>query len=379
MVESVDTHRSTRRRVLATSGTAVGAAVLAGCTTPETDSSNGEEGSYTVSMDPVGDVEFHEVPEEWVVYESNYAEMGIALGVDDGLLAAGELDRLVTKHFDKLGLEFDPDSLTELWNDGVDRELFYELDADVHVIDPNWLIHNSAFGLEESDVGELEDTVAPFVGNTIFRRTDDWHDYRYYSLYEAFEIVAEMFQRRDRFEEFANLHDAYVSDVEARLPPLDDRPTALLTHENTDEPEEFTPYRLSDRGTDNKHWHELGLEDALSGTGIDGLSTTERGTLDYETVLEVDPDVILIRGHHHKSRDEFRESVLSYMEDHSVGAELTAVQDGRVFQGGPLYLGPINHLFELERGAQQLYPDEFESATELFDRDRAAEIITSES
>jgi len=24
--------------------------------------------------------------------------------------------------------------------------------------------------------------VAPFLGNTVFRRTDPWHDYRYYML-----------------------------------------------------------------------------------------------------------------------------------------------------------------------------------------------------
>ncbi|MDJ1433925.1 ABC transporter substrate-binding protein [Halostagnicola sp. A-GB9-2] len=376
MVVSARANGTTRRGVLATGGTAVGSVLLAGCSTPEVDSGGGEEDSYTVSMEPVGKVQFQDVPEEWVVYESNYAEMGIVLGVGDGLLAAGELNRIVTKHFDELGIEFDLDSLTELWNDGVDRELFYELDPDVHLIDPNWLVHNSAFGLEEADVEEIDENVAPFIGNTIFRRTDDWHDYRYYSMYEAFELVADVFQQRDRFEEFADLHDEFVSDVESRLPPIEDRPTALLTHDNSDEPEEFTPYRLSDRGTDNKHWHELGLEDALSGTGIDGLSTTERGTLDYETVLEVDPDVILIRGHHHKSRDEFRESVLSYMEDHSVGSELTAVQNGRVFQGGPLYLGPISHLFELERGAQQLYTDEFEPDEDLFDRDRVADIST---
>jgi iron complex transport system substrate-binding protein len=119
----------------------------------------------------------------------------------------------------------------------------------------------------------------------------------------------------------------------------------------------------------------------LAGTGVENLSTENRSELDYENLLEVDPDVLLIRGHEQKSASEFRDTVLGYMQEHSVGSELTAVQNGRVYRGGYLRQGPIHNLFLTERGAKQLYPDEFGEVTsdeELFDRQRVADIVTGD-
>jgi iron complex transport system substrate-binding protein len=89
--------------------------------------------------------------------------------------------------------------------------------------------------------------------------------------------------------------------------------------------------------------------------------------------------VILVRGHERKSATEFRETVLQFMRDHTVGSQLTAVQNGRVYRGGSLRQGPIHNLFLTERAAKQLYPDTFgevTSDTELFDRQRVADIVT---
>jgi iron complex transport system substrate-binding protein len=89
--------------------------------------------------------------------------------------------------------------------------------------------------------------------------------------------------------------------------------------------------------------------------------------------------VILVRGHERKSAQEFRDVVLAYMEDHPVGSELTAVQNGRVYRGGYIHQGPIQNLFLTERAAKQLYPDVFGAVTddeELFDRQRVADIVT---
>ncbi|GAB3694419.1 ABC transporter substrate-binding protein [Halorubrum pallidum] len=330
-------------------------------------------------MEPVGEVAFRAVPERWLTYFPGYADMGVALGHGDGLVAVGNVPRYHVDAYDELpGVSVDTEGLTEVLGEGgIDTEIYYELDADVHLTDPQWLINNSAFGLEADAVDEVATNVAPFLGNTVFRRTDAWHDYRYYTLYEAFETVAEVFKERERYEAFRAFHDDVIAAIHADLPPADRRPNALLTFGDGDEPERFSPYRLSDRGTNKKQFRDLGIADALADTGISGLSTTDRGRIDYETMLEVDPDVILVRGHEDKTADEFADTVLAFMRDHEVASELTAVQNDRVFRGGPIYQGPIQHLFSLERAATEIFPDTFSG--ELFDRDELAAIVAGES
>ncbi|XVH30919.1 ABC transporter substrate-binding protein [Haloferacaceae archaeon DSL9] len=382
-----------RREVLAYSG--VVAAAVAGCLgdSDEDEPSGGDNasdddsdddtggnddqsgGAYSVSMAPVGEITLESVPERWETYFPGYADMGVALGRGDGLAAIGEKWRYHTDAYDELGaVELDTEGLTEIWSDGIDKEIYYELDCDIHLTDPRWLVNNSAFGLEEADVDELAESVAPFFGNTIFRRTDEWHDYEYYTLYEAFEKVAEVFRETERYEAFAELHDEYVGRVQDELP--DERPNALLTFADGDEPEEFYPYRVDDEGTNTKQFRDLGVEDALAETGVEGLSTSDRGTIDYETMLQVDPDVILVRGHEDKSAEEFEQTVLATMKDDGVASDLRAVQNDRVFRGGPIYQGPIQHLFTLERAATELFPDTF--SDELFDRDRVSSIVAGD-
>ncbi|WP_227132942.1 ABC transporter substrate-binding protein [Halorubellus salinus] len=397
-MEEDSTNRGTStRRDLVKYGTGVlGASLLAGCASqsePETtgDAPDGEsatdsqatttagDDSYTVEMAPVGEVEFDAPPEAVTHYFPDYADMAVALGKSDTILSMGLPSRFHTSHYDELvGVSVDTDSITKLNGDsGIDKETFYELDADVHLIDPQWLVNNSFFGLNESDVDELTDNVAPFVGNTVFRRTDGWHDYRYYDLYGAFEKVAQVHQEEETFQALKSLHDEFIADVQAKLPGADSRPNALLTFAAGDEPEAFYPYRVSDQGTNKKHFHDLGLTDALAGTGIEGLSTTDRGQIDYETMLEVDPDSILVRGHEGKSREEFENTVLAFMKDHGTASELTAVQNDMVFRGGPIYSGPLHNLFLTERYAKLYFPDTYSG--ELFDRSRVADIVTGEN
>ncbi|ELZ20556.1 putative iron-III ABC transporter periplasmic substrate-binding protein [Halosimplex carlsbadense 2-9-1] len=335
--------------------------------------------SYSVRMAPVGEVTFDAVPERWIAYCGEYADMGVALGQADGMAGIGGADRYYTAVYDELpGVSVDSTPL-EQYPTVRTREAFYELDCDVHLYDPGML--KNWFDWDQGDVEEVADNVAPFVGNLIFRRSDGWHDYRYYSLYEAFETVAAVFQERERFEAFQSLHDDFLARIQTRLPPAGERPSVMLTFEGTSEPETFSPYRLTDKGTSKKQWRDLGVGDALAGTGIENLSTENRGELDYENLLSVDPDVLLVRGHERKSAAEFRDTVLAYMEDHPVGSELTAVQSGRVYRGGYLHQGPIHNLFLTERAAKQLFPEEFGDVTggeELFDRQRVADIVNGD-
>jgi iron complex transport system substrate-binding protein len=100
-----------------------------------------------------------------------------------------------------------------------------------------------------------------------------------------------------------------------------------------------------------------------------------RAEIDYETHLDHDPDVLFVRGHEDKTPEEFQDTVLAYMQDHNTANRITAVENGDVYRGGPIYLCPIGHLFLTERFATQLYPDRF--AGELFDRDELAGIVSS--
>jgi iron complex transport system substrate-binding protein len=386
-----DTGRGvTRRDVLSTGAAVGGAALLAGCT--DTLGSAGDDGdggsgdggdggsgsnSYTVSMVPTGEVSFDSVPESVTNYFPGYADMAVALGHGDSITSVGVASRYHTDVYDELdGVSVDEGSLTELYQGGLDTEVFYSLDGDLHLIDPNWLVNNFD-GLERADVDELAENVAPFLGNTVFRRTDSWHDYRYYTMYEAFETVAEVYQETERFEAFQSFHDDLLASVQADLPPAKDRPNGLLCFAAGDEPELFYPARLSDKGTSKKQFHDLGISDALAGSGVEGLSTNERGQVDYETMLNVDPDSILIRGHETKTEQEFRDTVLSFMQDHDTASQLTAVQEGRVFRGGPIYEGPIHNLFLTERFATAYFPDTYSG--ELFDRDELASIVNGEA
>ncbi|ELZ45126.1 ferrichrome-binding protein [Halorubrum coriense DSM 10284] len=378
-------------------GAVIGGGLLAGCagqsdsgSNPPETASDGiatntpapEDTSYSVEMAPMGRVSFDTIPKSWVPYGGDYADMGVALGQADGLTRIGNAGEYYTYVYDELpGVNVD-DAVLErqsLIDAEMDKELFYEMDNDVHVIDTGML--RNWFDWSDDDVAEIWKNVAPFVGNMIFRRSDSWHDYQYYALYQAFEKMATLFDERERYEAFRALHDEYIADIQSRLPPATERPTVMLTYEGTNEPETFSPYRLNDKGTSKKQWNDLGVSDALAGTPVENLSTENRSELDYENLLEVDPDVLLIRGHEQKTPTEFRDTVLGYMREHPVGSELTAVQNGRVYRGGYLRQGPIHNLFLTERGAKQLYPDEFGTVTgneELFDRQRVADIINGD-
>lgn len=367
----------TRRQYVKWGGTVVGSALLGGCAGAGGEASTPlETASYAVTMAPTGEVTFDSVPERWAAYDGGFADMAVALGQADGLTGVGNGDRYYTDVYDDLpGVSVDRGQI-ETNPEVRTKEQFYQLDSDVHLYDPQMLVN--WFDWDAADVDEIATNVAPFLGNLIFRRSDEWHDYQYYTLYEAFATVADVFQERERYRAFAQLHDEFRSDIQSRLPPAEDRPSVFLTYEGTDQPETFSPYRLADDGTSKKQWRDLGVSDALAETGIENLSTANRGELDYENLLEIDPEVILVRGHERKTAAEFRNVVLAYMEDHPVGSQLTAVQNGRVYRGGYLHQGPIHNLFLTERAAKQLFPEEFGDVTSdvhLFDRERVAAIV----
>lgn len=372
----------TRRSVLTSGGTALGLA-LAGCTgggssggEGGSNGSNGSDGSdgggsadsYTVEMEPVGEVEFESVPETWVANNGSWADMGVALGYEPPE-ALWLTDRYHTQYYEEIpNVSVDTSGMTDLYQDGVSKELFYELDADVHVIDPNFLL-NRYDGWKQADVDEIRENVGPFFGNSIFSRGYEWHDYQYYTLYEAFEKLSQAFQREERYEAFATLHEEFQGRIEEIVPPEGDRPEVAVLWADGDRPETFLPYLINE-GTSFKQWRDLGVRDALAQSDVEDFHTS-RGQIDYEKLLEVDPDVLLLRGQEAKTASEFRETVVSFMQGHDVASSLSAVENGEVYRGGPLYQGPITNLVLTERAARQVYGVE----EELFDRERVSEIV----
>jgi iron complex transport system substrate-binding protein len=397
---------STRRQVLRAGAVVAGAGALAGCIggsdgddesedgadgdgtptdgtetpassdgddTPES-TDGGESTPYSVTMESVGTVEFESIPETWAANNGSWADMGVALGQDPPETVYLS-QRYHTQLYDEIpDLSVDQGEIGSLWEGGLDTEKFLALgeEVDVFVMDPNFIVNRSD-AIEESDIEQIESTGTPFLGNSSFSRGYEWHDYQFLSLYDAFEKMAELFQERERYEAFVDLHSTFQDNLEEIIPPEDERPSvAIMWPQPIGEPEKFSPY-LIDEGTSFKQWRDLGVEDAFATTDVADFHAG-RARVDYETLLDIDPDLVLLRGNEAKTATEFEETVVSFMNNHDVASSLKAVQNGDVYRGGPLYQGPITNMVLTERAASQAYGvDE-----ELFDRQRVADIVNGD-
>jgi iron complex transport system substrate-binding protein len=330
------------------------------------------DSSYTVSMEPVGDVTFESVPEVWVANNGSWADMGIALGLDapEGVWLPS---RYHTQYYDEIpGVSVDGSAIRELWGDsGVGKEQFYEMDADIHVMDPNFLMSRGTW--EQSDIDEIETQIAPFFGNSVFSTGYEWHDYTYYTLYEAFEKLSQAFQRTDRFDAFQALHQEFQTTLQDIVPDAEsERPDVAIMWAGSDDPSSFSPYLIED-GTSFKQWRDLGVRDAFAKTDVRDFHS-DRSEVDFETLLDIDPEYLFMRGQEDKTRGEFEDTIVRALESDPTGSELTAVQNGNVYRGGSLYQGPITNLVLTERAASQVYDVD----RELFDRQRVADIVAGD-
>ncbi|AFO55496.1 hypothetical protein NJ7G_0241 [Natrinema sp. J7-2] len=120
-----------------------------------------------------------------------------------------------------------------------------------------------------------------------------------------------MFQAQERFEAFERLHEDVLADVHSRLP--DERPEVAVLVPKSAAPEAFYPYHI-DEGTQSKHWNDLRVEGALATNGVADTQATG-GTIDYEMLLDIDPDVIAIRQQGAVSESEFEREIVSFMRD----------------------------------------------------------------
>jgi len=189
---------------------------------------------------------------------------------------------------------------------------------------------------------------------------------------------------RERYEQLRSVHEELIETIQTNLPPQEERPTAVRV---TLGDGKFWTYHLNRPGFWLADTRPLAANDAFGDETWNGLW----GSVGYETMLEADPDVTLhLWGMTPRyDIDDIRRRLAA----HSVGKELAAVKDNRVYAHGMRYQGPIMDLFQIEMTAKQLYPDVFSEwptdenedhypeippDEQLFSRDRVAKIITGE-
>jgi iron complex transport system substrate-binding protein len=410
----------TRRDALKYGGTLIAGAGVAGCTgqsgsgsatdsgtattgretttdgaeTTTADDSQATEtsGTYEACIEPAGCVSFAEVPETYIVYNGAWADMAFALGQREGFLTAGNM--IPAFFFEPFGLDVpSADELSPLANwdgGGWSKEVFYELDPEVILMDPNYM-HGTGWDgdWDQSDTEEIATNVAPFFGNNC-RRRREFHDYKFYSLYGAFERLAALFQERERYEAFAKVHSKLQNEIQSRLPPNGERTTVGLINGGSNPAKgQFYPLHTQGEGYEMKPYRDLDVSSAFP-------KSMEGATIDYEKLLEIDPEIIVVHWGIGRTIDEdgfsasaFRKQYVEPMKEDGVGSQLTAVEEGNVYPGAFGEQGPIVNLLQTEMKAQQLYPEEFgefdpeafpevSEQNRLFDRQRVRDIIAGD-
>ncbi|ELZ77417.1 iron ABC transporter substrate-binding protein [Haloferax volcanii DSM 14919] len=338
-------------------------------------------GQYTVEIEPNDPYTFEAVPETYGVASGPFLDMGMALGIHPS--ATTGLERAPLKFYDLLGLEFDESRITKLASgaeSGFDKENFYAADADV------WLIARATLGRyvswDASDYEEVESQTGPFLGTTLrFAPTAAVsNEPNPYTLYEAFEKVATVFQRRQQFQAWQSFHDDLMSTIEAGLPPEDERPTvAAIWRGVSPDSGQFRVAPLHRLGNNTKSYFRVGMKDAFEGR-------YPEGPIGYEELINVDPDYIGAVGALTSStREEFVDTVVEPFENNESGQRLTAVQEGNLIRSAGQYMGPIVDMFSTEAVAKMVYPDQFgewpgavgdvPEDEQLFDRERLVDIV----
>jgi hypothetical protein len=357
-----------------------------------TETATPAESGHSVTMAPVGEVEFEAAPETAYAYSPHYADMAVAFGHGDAIASLGAPGAYATSmnyYYDTVeGASIDSEDLRAVWNDGVDKELFYDIGADVHFQDPCWLT-SFADNWSHEDIDEVEQNIGPWFGNRYSREHTQppegcQEGYQYYTLWELSEKVAAVFREETRFDAFRTEHENLIDEIRTNLPPESERPSVGLVVFSDDS---FRPYELNNPGFAKAHLRPLEARDAFAESD-QTYDESQDDSLDYEGMLELDPDVIL----HSQGISGFFDvaEIRKTLENHPVGSELTAVQNDRVYSSGTPFQGPLMNLFQLEMTAKQLYPDTFgewpadgsedtypdiPEDEQLFDRQRIADII----
>ncbi len=378
----------------------VGSFVLAGCGEPPADTTDDVDrfalperlrqpspGSREVTMEPAGTWHVKEAPNRLVAYQAIEAEIAVALGRSEGLVGMfnrGSLLRLNRLYYRQIpGFELEPRAITDIPFSGqVSQELFYQLDPDVFMVDPRLPV--VSWGWDVGDVREMARRIAPFFGNFIrYPRGQSWGPpYRQYSLDEYFRIYARLFDRVHRYRRFAEFRESLVRRIRGNLPARESgRRICVVGIGSEPAKGRFYLVNLRRGGSRVQHYRDLGLRQNFP---FDRYVTGKYGRVDFETLVSIDPQVIIVLWATAKfdDREAFRERFVKPLRNHPLGKRLAAVQSGNVLPGGIGAQGPISHLFQLEQAAKQLHPERFGGwkwgrapKRPLFDRGALASIL----
>jgi len=396
----------TRRDTIRYGSAVVGGGLLAGCTgsADTTENSTAETeadtDTYSVTMNPTGTMEFTEPPEEVAIYITGYADIMASLGQFDRVVAMnGPEEHFPSEYYDRLpGVDISVDGVTDFFPEGsnsADKEIFYEVDPDLSLIDP--AVAKQYLGLDDSDIEELSENVAPFFGS-LMRRPQFSDEHPYYSLYEGTERVAQIFQQQARFEALETVHDELRAEIRGRLPTPDERPTFGYLNVNWwGNFDTATVMRANAPGYQNKVFRDLEFDEA-NNAFVELIPEGEwSAKTDFEGLLEADPEILIWRnGYNFITGIDFdgnqlnwADGIVGRLESDTIAGELQAVKNDRIYPGTATGSGPVTNLFNMEAVAKQLYPEEFgpydpaqfpneQSGEKLFDRQRVADIINGD-
>lgn len=409
---SQETVVPTRREMIKGSGALVGGGLLTGCAgesgpgdgmngsnnsqSGKTTTNGGSGNSSSVTMAPVGEVEFGRVPENVMAYAINSADSTVALGHGDAVNSVWGKETIgptLEYYYSALdGVSFDWGalaSLTEVGGSTIAKESFYELNSDVHFLDPCYL--SSFKGWSKSDIREIEENIGPCFGNHYSRKHTQPPErcrggYRYYPLWKLVGKFAQVFRESKRYEALAHVHETLTSHIQTTLPAKNHRPTVGMAYPRFSESQpSFYVHQINSPGYFWAHTRPMKAIDAFA--DIEMADEYGGQLVDYEAMLEADPDVILLN--HGITPFYDVAEVKKKIRNHTVGRKLTAVKTDCVYASVNPRQGPIMHLFNLEMTAKQLYPDQFgewpgyvddepypeiPKNEQLFDRQRVANI-----
>jgi ABC-type Fe3+-hydroxamate transport system substrate-binding protein len=400
----------TRRDYLTYGGAAVGGGLLAGCTgdsggddtennasatngtTDEAtddgeDTETPEDASLSVTLSPVGEVTLEEPPTDVFAHFPWFADMATALGHGESVNSVWWEGTASTLEYFTAGL----DDVDIAWRDrtssyGFAKERLYELDSDLHLVDPAWVTTQDNW--DRDDIEEVDGNLAPWLGNYYSSLNsappEEWADgYEYYELWELFDRVATLYDERERYEALASIREEMLATIDQGRPPESERPTVAYLSLSTDLSAIYL-LRLNAPGYFNAHSRPLGAVDAFGDEEWDGAFKQ----IDAEALLEADPDAILALWTVTDAVDF--EAMAQNLRDDPLTGELSAVQNDRVYVQGTRWQGPLMNLFQLEMTAKQLYPDAFgawpayengdtypafDESERLFDHERVADVI----
>ncbi|WP_394354831.1 ABC transporter substrate-binding protein [Halocalculus aciditolerans] len=338
-------------------------------------------------MSPAGTVEFDQPPESVFTILVHHTDMVVALGHGDALNAMyspanfeGNYDKLLER-LD--GVSVDWSDLYDSWNP--DKEVLYELDSDLHLTDPAYVSTMDTW--DTADVEEVRTAVAPWFGNALSRNHSeppaDWADqYQYYTLWEIFEKVAEVFQERARYDALSNAKAALDSTVASGLPAEDERPRTARVMMSPDL-DSIWVFHMDGPGFIRSHTRPFGVDDVFA-------DIPEAETIGLEALAEADPEVVLVENAFARA-DDWRAQKQNLRDD-PVASGISAVKNNRVYPLSARYGGPIMNFFQLEMVAKELYPEQFGAwpdydggpypdfaeSEQLFDHQRVADIINGD-